>query len=267
MTIKPEVLKAMVDAGATAEILLAAIQADAAVKSAGAIRQKRYRDAKLLRNGDVTVTDGNATVTDSNATQPEPYKDNRADITASVDALISNGSSFQSEPVRLEEKPNTSCLSKKSDFAPLIEIEFEDSFWPVWPNKVGKPSALKAFRSARRKAELSEIISGLHRYVASKPPERDWLNPATFLNQERWNDTPAPQARAGPTQSRNGWGEVAADNIERKQEHASEKRRIDSNVQLLPFAGRSEPDSGGGDASGVSGNDAAVLIGNCFRRM
>lgn len=46
-------------------------------------------------------------VTDKIVTEPPVYKDN-----SRADALISNGSSFQSEPVRLEEKPNPLGLSK-----------------------------------------------------------------------------------------------------------------------------------------------------------
>ena len=70
-------------------------------------------------------------------------------------------------------------------------LSFE-SFWDGWPNKVGKPAALKAFRSAiKRNAPLEAILSGVENYVRDKPPDRPWLNPATFLNQSRWEDQPA----------------------------------------------------------------------------
>jgi len=76
--------------------------------------------------------------------------------------------------------------------------EFE-TFWSGYPNKVGKPKARQSFNAARRKADFDAIMDGLSRYVASKPPDREWLNPTTFLNQERWNDQPAaPPVRAGP---------------------------------------------------------------------
>lgn len=73
-----------------------------------------------------------------------------------------------------------------------IEAEFYETFWPAFPNKCGKPRALSAFLKARGRDSLSNIMAGLNRYVDEKPPDRPWLNPTTFLNQERWNDQPAP---------------------------------------------------------------------------
>jgi hypothetical protein len=33
-------------------------------------------------------------------------------------------------------------------------------------------------------------MAGLERYVRNQPPNREWLNPSTFLNQRRWEDEP-----------------------------------------------------------------------------
>lgn len=69
--------------------------------------------------------------------------------------------------------------------------EFDETFWPRYPHKVGKFTALKSFRAARKRGSLEAIMAGLENYIASKPSDRQWLNPATFLNQERWTDQPA----------------------------------------------------------------------------
>jgi hypothetical protein len=37
----------------------------------------------------------------------------------------------------------------------------------------------------------ANIIGGLQRYIREKPPDRQWLNPKTFIVEERWNDKPA----------------------------------------------------------------------------
>jgi len=66
-----------------------------------------------------------------------------------------------------------------------------EAFWSIWPNRVGKPAALKALRSAIDRATISEICEGVESYIRAKPPDRPWLNPATFLNQNRWEDRPA----------------------------------------------------------------------------
>lgn len=65
-------------------------------------------------------------------------------------------------------------------------------FWEAWPNKVGKPAAVKALASCRKRgAVFAEIMEGVRNYIRDKPPDRPWLNPATFLNQNRWEDQPA----------------------------------------------------------------------------
>jgi uncharacterized protein YdaU (DUF1376 family) len=66
-----------------------------------------------------------------------------------------------------------------------------EAWWVIFPNRVGKAAALKAFKRAEVRATLRELIDGLQRYIASKPPERPWCNPATWLNQDRWLDEPA----------------------------------------------------------------------------
>jgi uncharacterized protein YdaU (DUF1376 family) len=96
--------------------------------------------------------------------------------------------------------PSTNNLSsslRSDEPRDALKREF-DEFWSEFPHKVGKPKALAAFTAARKRASLEAIMAGLRRYVAGKPPDRSWLNPATFLNQDRWGDEPAAVARAGP---------------------------------------------------------------------
>jgi len=97
-------------------------------------------------------------------------------------------------------------LSEIVDAIACMEAEALDfgeddftKFWSAWPNKVGKPDAKKAYTAVRRRGNLhSAIMTGLAQYIASKPPDRPWLNPATFLRQERFNDQPAPVALVNP---------------------------------------------------------------------
>lgn len=69
-----------------------------------------------------------------------------------------------------------------------------DAFWQAYPHKVGKQTARKAFRNAGL-VPLTALVSAVQDYIRTKPPDRQWCNPATWLNQERWLDQPA---RAGP---------------------------------------------------------------------
>lgn len=70
--------------------------------------------------------------------------------------------------------------------------DFEE-VWKAYPHKVSRVAADRAYRAARKRGIKREtILNGAAQYVASKPVDRAWMNLATFINQERWNDRPAP---------------------------------------------------------------------------
>jgi len=98
-------------------------------------------------------------------------------------------------------EPLKNKKQEKIGLAP--DRSFDEVFWPRYPNKVGKPAAKLAWDRARKAHTAEQIMAGLDRYVRSKPPDRPWLNPATFLNQERFNDQPAgglAPASSSPTE-------------------------------------------------------------------
>src|SRR4051812_31711330 len=66
-------------------------------------------------------------------------------------------------------------------------------FWTAYPHKIGKHAAERAYRRALASTSPSELRAGLRRYLETKPVERPWCNPATWLNQGRWLDEPAEQ--------------------------------------------------------------------------
>lgn len=104
-----------------------------------------------------------------------------------------------------------------------------ERFWEIWPNKTGKPVAIKSFFKVWREADA--ICAGVERYIAEKPPDRPWLNPATFLNQRRWEDAPAPvaNARAGPPGDRGGFASMLMDSYE-----AGNGRESTGDIENLP---------------------------------
>ena len=75
---------------------------------------------------------------------------------------------------------------------------FDREFWPRYPHKVGKPTALRAWEKLWREmgGVVAPILCGLERYVRDKPADRPWLNPATFLNNRRFEDQPATSLTA-----------------------------------------------------------------------
>ncbi len=69
-------------------------------------------------------------------------------------------------------------------------MDFE-RWWEAYPHKVGKAAARKAWPKAAAVASPTELLAGIERYRTTKPADREWCNPATWLNQERWLDEPA----------------------------------------------------------------------------
>lgn len=73
------------------------------------------------------------------------------------------------------------------------ETEAFAMFYAAYPKKVGKPAAEKAWKAAKVKpAEVSAILGD----IATRTQSTDWQkndgqfipNPATYLNQRRWED-------------------------------------------------------------------------------
>ena len=65
-----------------------------------------------------------------------------------------------------------------------------DQFWKAYPKKVGKQAALKAFQ--RVKVPLETLLTAIDRQKRGEQWSRDngryIPNPATWLNQGRWDD-------------------------------------------------------------------------------
>lgn len=70
-----------------------------------------------------------------------------------------------------------------------------DAFWEKVPRKVAKGGARKAFKAALKKATLDQIVCGMVEYAASvKGKDPQYIaHPATWLNQERWQDEARPK--------------------------------------------------------------------------
>lgn len=67
-----------------------------------------------------------------------------------------------------------------------VPTEFEQ-FWQLYPRRVGKGQARRAFATALKKTTLPVLLAALQAYVFD-PRERFQPHPATWLNGERWLD-------------------------------------------------------------------------------
>ena len=127
-------------------------------------RVQEYRDRKKqehVRNSNADVTQCNVTVTDGNVT-------------------LRN--------CNVKPKPNQTKPTNTNVFNTF------DQFWNEYPRKVNKPGALKSWKNKKLNDSIDIVLAGLEVWKAS----REWAkdngqyipHPATWLNQERWNDSP-----------------------------------------------------------------------------
>lgn len=82
---------------------------------------------------------------------------------------------------------------------PDLDAEFV-GFWELYPRKVAKPVALKAYRKARQNTPVEAIAAGLRSQLPDflRREKAHVPHPATWLNQQRWADS-ADDARTTTT--------------------------------------------------------------------
>ena len=70
-----------------------------------------------------------------------------------------------------------------------IELGFKE-FWDVYPRKVGRANAEKAFSKASQSVGVDKILDAVRPYAKSvSHKEKKFIpHPATWLNQGRWDD-------------------------------------------------------------------------------
>jgi hypothetical protein len=105
-------------------------------------------------------------------------------------------------------------MSPELVLEPVLELVHEntrvsvpsafDMFWANYPRKAGKPRAKEAYGAALRRGRRWDIEDGLLNWVrywqAEQTAQHFIPNPATWLNQDRFHDTPPAIV---PKQSRN----------------------------------------------------------------
>lgn len=83
------------------------------------------------------------------------------------------------------------CLQKNTteDKQHNITDDQFSEFWKTVPNKDGKKSAEKAFKTAIKKTNLENLIAAYKAYInLCEKQQRFRKNPSTWLNGECWND-------------------------------------------------------------------------------
>ena len=109
----------------------------------------------------------------------------------SVEARLLNERSTDAEQM-LNHKEEDKEEDKDKNNKRQIAASF-DLFWSIYPRKVAKQAALKAFVKALQTTDLDVIIDGARKYA--EDPNRVptfTAHASTWLNAQRWLDEPLP---------------------------------------------------------------------------
>lgn len=111
-------------------------------------------------------------------------------------------------PLSDEECEEADAVARR----PLAITSFED-FWQAYPKKVGKGAAEIAWKKQRVSAKLPEILTAIRAAKLSmewtKESGQFIPNPATWINQRRWEDQLTPSRGSAPSEDVDpaGWRE------------------------------------------------------------
>lgn len=156
----------------------------------------------------------------NNYIQKDRYKETKYKFEKAQLYLDENNSYSMTPQGELVSKMDTECIHDVSNSETQVRVRLElgkskdnntltdfDRFWTVYPKKVGKEAARKAF--AKVKENVETLITAVEQQIQSEQWQRDGgqyiPNPATWLNQGRWNDELAPvtSSQSAPQMGKN----------------------------------------------------------------
>lgn len=98
-----------------------------------------------------------------------------------------------------------------------------DDFWQIYPRRVAKLDAMKAFDKALKIAPAADIIAGARRYAAIQREPQFTAFPATWLRAGRWMDEAEAPRLTG----------VAAERERLRQEITDEQHGIQGQAEII----------------------------------
>ncbi len=117
---------------------------------------------------------------------------NSSGVTESTSGVTDSTSGVTNRVVRGDTVVTLNNINHQETLKEL-NVQF-DEFWKTFPRRQGKGDARNSFIKARAHTEFETIMAGARQY-ANDPNRVDAFTtmPATWLNQERWEDEPLPE--------------------------------------------------------------------------
>ncbi|MFC5791985.1 hypothetical protein EDM22_12295 [Agromyces tardus] len=153
------------------------------LEAMGAISRSRRAGAGGYRTSDLTVVDPTFTAHSPVGRAPSrqsAYKAERRNLTGAQPSPTGHGAGAE-EIIQIDH-PEDHPVNASGDLF--------DEFYAIWPKKVNKPAARRAWDKAVTKCPAEEILAAAVAYRDNPglPEEQFIPYPATWLNGERWND-------------------------------------------------------------------------------
>ena len=136
-------------------------------------QNKAKRSANARWKPDSKHSEGNANASETHM---------RTHSEGNADAMLTNNQ----EPITNNQ------IQKEKEKEPQPPVPGFDVFWETYPKKVARPAALTAFKKAKLNGHLPDVLKD----IEEKSNSEAWTknkgqfipNPATYLNQRRWED-------------------------------------------------------------------------------
>jgi hypothetical protein len=107
-----------------------------------------------------------------------------------------------------------------------------NEFWGVYPTRVGKQAAMKAWDKAILQSDAATIVEGARRYADDPNRHPSYTaHPSTWLNAGRWADDPLPTRELNPAEKRAQEASEAARRAELERARAAELSRLDAEAR------------------------------------
>lgn len=121
-----------------------------------------------------------------------------------------------------------------------FEEDFE-TFWNLYPRKVEKVDAKKAFKQALANAAVNEITDGAKRLALDpNKPEKQFIPyPATWLRAGGWTNEPYPERTLSKDEAREVASVISIDRAEREKAHTA--AMLDEQNRILAEARQNPP--------------------------
>lgn len=157
---------------------------------------KRYGLMEIDEDGTIFMT-GLSNMVGSEADSTARVRKHRENIKKALqcntEETTSNAEETSSNKNETQSKSKSKSKSKEKEKEKELEQDLFERFWVVYPRKVGKKDAVKAWNKLKPDEALTiQIIEGVERWKMSTQWTKDGGQyipyPATFLNGERWKD-------------------------------------------------------------------------------